>query len=68
MRQTFNDGRFAHTRFADQDRIILGLPAQNPDDPADFRIPPDHRVQLVLLRFLDEVSSVLFERFIGRLR
>ena len=56
--QPLDDRRLAHARLADQDRVVLGPPAEDLDDPADLRIPADDRVDLPLAGQLDEVAAV----------
>ncbi len=60
--EPLDDGRLADTRFADEHGVVLGASGQHLADPADFRIPPDHRIELSALRDLGEVDPVLFER------
>ncbi len=44
--QPLDDGRLADARLADQDRVVLGPPREDLDDPADLRIAADDRVHL----------------------
>ena len=65
MRQPFNNRRLSHSRLSDQDRIVLGLPGQDPDHAADFHIASDHRIQFPLAGHLDQIGSVFLKRLIG---
>ncbi len=62
--QALGDGRLAHARFADQDRVVLGSPAQNLNHPANLRVAADDRVHLALAGQFDEVSAVPFQRLV----
>ena len=62
--QALDDRRLAHARLADQDRVVLGPPAEDLDDPADLRIPADDRVHLPLAGQLDEVAAVALQRLV----
>ena len=64
QRETFDDGGFADARLADQHRIILRAARQHLDDPANFVVAPDHRIELALAREIGEVAAVLFQRLI----
>ena len=66
--QSLGNGGLAHAGFADEDGVVLALPGQDADDIADFVVPADHRVQLVLPRPLHQVGAVLFQRLVGFLR
>ena len=46
--QSFDYGRFADTRFSDQNRVIFCASGKNLDNPADFIIPADYRVKFAL--------------------
>jgi hypothetical protein len=67
QRQTLDNGGLSHSRFADQDRVVLGTPGKHLDDAADFFIPADYRIELVLRRQLGQVAAVALERLIGGL-
>ena len=55
----FRDGGLADTRFADQDRVVLGPPAQDLQHATDFLVAADDRVELSFGRGLVEVHGVL---------
>ncbi len=61
MCQAFDNGGFAHPRFAYQHRIVLGTTLQNLYCPANFIIAPDHRVELALARALGQIETVLVQ-------
>ena len=62
LREPFHDGGFAHTRLADQHRVVLGATLKDLDGTADLVIAADDRVELALTRALGEVDGVLLER------
>ena len=57
LSKTFGDGRLAHTRLADQHRIVLGATSQDLDDPVDFIVATHHGVKLGLTGHLGEVAA-----------
>ena len=57
LSKTFGDGRLAHTRLADQHRIVLGAATQDLDDPFNFVVATNHRIQLGLAGHLGEVAA-----------
>ena len=65
-RQTFNDSRLADTGLTDDDRVVFGSSRKDPDDPSDFAVTPDHRVEFPRLCKIDNVSSVVFPRIFVR--
>ena len=69
LRQALDDGGLAHARLADEDGVVLGLAREDADDPADFGIAPDDRVQAAGPGLAYEVAAVLLEglvRALGR--
>jgi len=68
LRQPFHHRRLADSRLTDEDRVVLGLPAQDAHNAPNFRIPANDRVQLVGLSLLDQVSPILLESLISPLR
>ena len=60
--QSFDDGRLAHTGFADQHRIVLGAPLEHLQRAADLVIAPDHGIELALAGALGQVERVFLER------
>ncbi len=67
-RQAFHDGGFAHAGFADQDGIVLAAAGKDLHAAADFLVSADHRVKLFLTRQADQITGVLFQRLVFRLR
>src|SRR5690606_33131731 len=59
--EPFDDGRLAHTRFAEEHGIVLGPAAKNLNGPLDFLRATDHRVELSLSREFREVPSKAIE-------
>src|SRR5690606_1378902 len=57
-RETLGDRGLAHARVADEQRIVLGTPAQDLDGALDLEVPPDQDVDLALLGLLVEVRAV----------
>src|ERR1700682_3671650 len=53
---------------ADQHRIVLGLPTQNLNHPANLGISADHRIQLGGLGLSDQVPAVFLQGVVGALR
>ena len=68
LRKPLRDGRFAHARLADKNRVVLCFARKNPDDVPHFVIPADHGVKLLLARKLHKVLRIFAERIIGTLR
>ena len=65
--QPLGDGGLADARLADQGRVVLGLAAQDLDDPLDLLLAADDRVELVGPRQLGQVDAQLVEgRRLGR--
>ncbi len=64
LRQTFNDRSLAHTRFADENRVVLGAAGENLNRPTDFLVAADHRVELAAARRLGEILRVLLQRVV----
>ena len=62
--QALDDGGLAHAGLADQDRVVLGAPAENLDHAADLRVAADYRVHLAPAGQLDEVAAVAFQRLV----
>ena len=62
------DSGLPHARFPDEHGVILSLPGQNTDHTANFPIPPDDRVKLVVPGPLHQVGAVFRQRVVGILR
>src|SRR5947209_5358157 len=67
LRQTFDDGRLADARLADQHRVVLGSAQQYLDRAADLLVAADHRVELPRARQPCEIATVLLERLVSGL-
>ena len=65
--QALDDGRLAHARLADEDRVVLGAAGQHLDDPADLLVAPDDRVDLPLAGQRGQVPAVALEGLEGLL-
>src|SRR4029079_3871405 len=61
-RQAFGDGRLAHARIADEQRIVLLPAAQDLDGAIDFGQAADQRIDASGLGFLVEIDAIGFER------
>ena len=55
--QALGDGRLADARLADQRRVVLGLPAEDLDDPLDLLLAADDRIELARARGLGQVDA-----------
>ncbi|CAM5247744.1 hypothetical protein SMICM304S_06341 [Streptomyces microflavus] len=55
----------ADTGVSDENRVVLGLPAQDLGDATDLGVPADDRVEPALLGLGDEIATVLLQRLIG---
>ncbi len=62
--EAFGDRRFAHTRLADQHRVVLGPARQHLHDTPDFFVAADHGIELALARLLGQVAGVALQRLI----
>ena len=62
LRQPLHDRRLAHSRLADQHRVVLRPSREHLDHTPDLLIAPDHGVQLALLRALGEVAPEALQR------
>ena len=55
--ESFDDGRLAHARFADQHRIVLRSPAQNLDETLQFVIAADEGIQRSIRGRLGQIAA-----------
>ena len=60
--EALRDRGLAHTRLADQRRIVLGSPGKHLNHPAHFVVAANHRVVLATTGQFGEVARVLFQR------
>jgi hypothetical protein len=68
MIQPFGDGGLADAWLSDEDRVVLGPPREDLDNPADLVVPPDHRVELSPAGQVGEVPPVLLQGLVLLLR
>ena len=66
--KAFGNGRLTDTGFADEARVVLGLPAQDADDVSDLVVTADDRVQLLVPGHLGQVRAVFLQDVIGLFR
>ena len=66
--EALGDRRLADARLADEDRVVLGPPREDLDDPPDLVVPADDRVELAGPGLGGQVAAVLLERLVGALR
>ena len=62
--QALGDRGLPHSGLADQDRVVLGAPAQHLDDPPDLLVAADDRVELPAACEIGEVAPVLLQRLV----
>ncbi len=62
--QSLGDGRLAHSRLADEHRVVLGPAAEHLDDPADLIVAPDHRVEFAPAGQIGEVAAEAFQSLV----
>ena len=67
LRDALHDGRLAHTRLADENRVVLRPPAQHLQRTPNLLIAPDDRVELARPCRLREVARILCQRLKLRL-
>jgi hypothetical protein len=63
LRETFDDGRLADARLADQHRVVLGAALQDLDRAANFIVAADHWIELARARTLGQIDGVFLQRF-----
>ncbi len=59
--QAFDDGGLADPGLADQYRVVLGAAGKDLDDPADFVVTADDRIELALAGDIGEVSGIFLQ-------
>ncbi len=57
LRQAFDNGRFAHARFANQHGIIFRAAAQDLDHAFQFALAADQRIELAFERGLRKIAA-----------
>ena len=67
LRQTLDDSRLADSRLANQNRIVLGAPAENLDHPFDFIVSPHQGIQRAFNGQLGQIPTEFRQqgRFLG---
>ena len=55
--ETFNNSSLTNTGFTQQYWIVFGPAAEHLNDPFNFVLSTDHRIQLILFGHLSEVTS-----------
>ena len=60
--EPLGDRRFPDPRFPDQDGVVLRPARKDLDDPADFGVTADHRVEFSLRGTFGQVGSVFAQR------
>ena len=56
--QTLHHGSLAHAGLADEDRVILGLAAEDLDGVPDLRVPANDRVQFALPGHFHQIPAI----------
>ncbi len=59
--QALHDGGLAHPGFADEHRVVLGAPGEHLDDPTDFAVPADDRVQLAAPGHFGQIPAIFLQ-------
>lgn len=67
LRESFNDGGFAHAGFADEDGVVFCLAGKDTDGAADLVVAADDGIHFALLRLFHEIDAVFFEGVVGGL-
>ena len=58
------DGGLADPWFADQNGVVLGPSAEDLQDPADFIVPADDRIEFAVVYGSVEVPGIFAERLV----
>ena len=66
--EAFGDGRLTDAGLTDEARVVLGFPAQDPDDVSDLVVTADDRVQFLVAGHLGQVRAILLQDVIGLFR
>jgi hypothetical protein len=59
--EAFHHGGFPYSGFAGENRIVLAASHQNVDHLANFKVAPQHGIDLAGLGFLGEIDGELVE-------
>ena len=65
MCQTFDDGGFTGTGFADENWVVLGAARKDLQHPTNLFVAPDHGVQFAVAGFGHEVAGVFLQGLVG---
>ena len=68
LREPLDHRGLADPGLADEDRVVLRPPREDPDDAPDLGVAADDRVELPRPGLPDEVGAVLLQRLVGGLR
>ena len=68
LSKAFHHRSLAHTGLSDENRVVLCLSGENPDDVADLTVPSDHGIQLLIPCLLYQLLPVLVQGIVGCLR
>jgi len=63
--EPLDDGRFSYPGIPYEYRVVFRLPAQDPDHPSDFFVPPDHRIEFSRPGDANKVAAVLLQGVVG---
>ena len=63
--QTFDDGGFTGTGFADENRVVLGAARKDLQHPTNLFVASDHGVQFAVAGFGHEVAGVFLQGLVG---
>ncbi len=64
LRKSFDDGRLADARFANQHRIVLRAARENLHYAANLLVAADHGIELPAARLFRKVASVALQRLV----
>mmetsp|Transcript_3085 Transcript_3085/g.8871 ORF Transcript_3085/g.8871 Transcript_3085/m.8871 type:complete len:219 (-) Transcript_3085:567-1223(-) len=67
LREALGDRRLAHTRLAEQNRVVLGAPREDGHRAANLVVAADDRVEPPSLCLRREIARVLLQRLVGGL-
>src|SRR5439155_20860833 len=64
LREAFNNGGFAHARFANEDRIVFRAAGKNLNNAADLFVAANHGIELSLSSELGQIAGISLQRLI----
>ena len=62
MCDTFGDRGFTHARLTYQNRVVLGPPRKNLQNPADLFVTADHRIEFAFAGLFVQVDRIFAQR------